>query len=340
MQNEIKKASDLLDENGGLRQRGWARDLLLKYDRKAIRAPKFKIKEWDYYCVLAEDHGLGFTVADNGYMGFIAVTLFDFLKPQEITKTVMTPFPMGSFNMPPSSKQGDAAFKNNAISIAYTLGKGTRTITVDCPDFHRGVPLKGSIVLKQPADMDSMVIATPFAENRHAFYYNQKVNCLEAQGEIRFGSQSYRFEPPRSFGVLDWGRGVWSYSNTWYWGSGSGRVKGELFGFNIGYGFGDTSAATENMIFYKKKAHKLEHVTFHIPEDSFTKPWKFSSSDGRFEMDFVPIIDRYSNANLLLIKSDQHQVFGRFTGKAVLDDKKAVKIENFLGFAEKVMNRW
>ncbi|MBN1533863.1 MAG: DUF2804 domain-containing protein [Spirochaetes bacterium] len=340
MQNEITRASELLDENGELRQRGWARDLILAYDRTAVRAPKFRLKEWDYYCVLAEDHGIGLTVADNGYMGFIAVTLFDFLKPQEITKTVMTPFPMGAFRMPATSKEGDVAFRNKAISIAYAREKGLRTLTVDCPDFSGGVPLKGTIRLKQPEDMDTMVIATPFPQNRHAFYYNQKVNCMEAQGELFLGDRRFPFDPKNSFGVLDWGRGVWSYSNTWYWGSGSGRVQGELFGFNIGYGFGDTSAATENMLFYKKKAHKLEHVTFHIPEDSFTKPWTFSSSDDRFEMDFVPIIDRYSNANLLLIKSNQHQVFGRFTGKAVLDDKKVISINNFLGFAEKVMNRW
>ena len=40
--------------------------------------------------------------------------------------------------------------------------------------------------------------------------------------------------------------------------------KNEI-GFNIGYGFGDTSNATENMVFYNGKAHKLEDVKFNIP---------------------------------------------------------------------------
>ena len=66
----------------------------------------------------------------------------------------------------------------------------------------------------------------------------------------------------------------------------------------------------------------------------------FTSDDGRFEMDFVPILDRAACTDVKLIKSDQHQVFGRFTGTAVLDDGTAVRVKDFLGFAEKVENKW
>ena len=101
---------------------------------------------------------------------------------------------------------------------------------------------------------------------------------------------------PTSFAVLDWGRGVWTYDNTWYWGSASGIVGGHTFGFNIGYGFGDTSAASENMLFYDGIAHKLSQVRFNIPlkdgKEDYLSPWTFSSDDGRFEMRFVPILDR------------------------------------------------
>jgi hypothetical protein len=68
--------------------------------------------------------------------------------------------------------------------------------------------------------------------------------------------------------------------------------------------------------------------------------WRFSSSDGRFEMDFTPIVDRASKSDLGLIKSDQHQVFGRFAGEVVLDDGARLEIRDLLGFAERVHNRW
>ena len=117
-------------------------------------------------------------------------------------------------------------------------------------------------------------------------------------------------------------------------------VPGTAFGFNIGYGFGNTKAASENVIFYDGVAHKIDDVTFVIPEDDYCKPWKFTSSDGRFEMDFMPLLDRSACLDYKLIVSDQHQVFGRMSGTTVLDDEPKVEIKDVLCFAEKVHNRY
>ena len=144
--------------------------------------------------------------------------------------------------------------------------------------------------------------------------------------------------------MLDWGRGVWTCRSTWYWGSASGMVDGVPFGFNIGYGFGDTSAATENALFYGGKLHKLSQVTFHIPrkngQEHYLAPWTFDSDDRRFRMKFRPILDRAACPSAGVVRSGQHQVFGSFTGTAVLDDGTAVRLKELLGFAEKVDDRW
>ncbi len=57
-------------------------------------------------------------------------------------------------------------------------------------------------------------------------------------------------------------------------------------------------------------------------------------------MEFIPVMDRASCTDLKLIKSDQHQVFGRFTGCAILDDGTEIRVKDFPGFAEKVENKW
>ena len=57
-------------------------------------------------------------------------------------------------------------------------------------------------------------------------------------------------------------------------------------------------------------------------------------------MKFKPIIDRASNTDVGLIGSDQHQVFGYFTGTMVLDDGTKVELKDFIGFAERVTNKW
>lgn len=339
MQNEITERRALLDGKGTVLEPGWARRPHWEYRRSAVRANPFRIKEWDYYCVLDGAKGVSFTVADNGYFGYASATVFDFGKPAEWSDSVLTWFTFGKLGMPESSDAGDVRFSAKGANLSFLLRDGLRVIEVDWPGFSGGKGLSGRVELAQP-DSDSMTIATPFPKRRRAFYYNRKINCLPASGILDFGGTKLSFEPERAQAVLDWGRGVWTYDNTWYWGSCSGRVNGVPFGLNLGYGFGDTSAATENVILYAGKAHKIGNVEFSIPGDSFMKPWKVSSDDGRLDLVFTPVLDRAQRANYLVIESDQHQVFGRFDGKAVLDDGTALSVGGILGFAEKVRNRW
>lgn len=339
MQRKMERG-DLLNARGGLIESGWATEEVRRYRRGAIKAHPLRTKEWDYYCVLTDAYGLAVTVADNDYMGFLGVTWFDFQSRTFVSEDVIAPWPAGKFRMPESADSGDVEIKHPRLSIAYTHTPGGRRVRVGAPHFDKGRGLEADLFLAQPP-MDRMVIATPFPAAPRSFYYNQKINCLRADGAVTIGGQRFAFAPHEAFGVLDWGRGAWTYDNTWYWGSASGVVNGRSFGFNIGYGFGDTSAATENMIFVDGKAHKLADVTFHLPAGApASAPWRFSSSDGRFEMTFEPILDRAACTDLGLLKSDQHQVFGRFSGHAGLDDGSKLAVVDLIGFAEKVHNRW
>jgi len=343
MQHEITRSIPLLDEGGNLTEAGFARRLLPIYDRRKVKGGFARLKEWDYYYVGNDRFGVAMTIADNSYMGLDSISFLWFGDaPWEITKSPMSIFPMGKTNLPPSSVSGVTAHAGKGYAMEFRAEAGKRTLKCRMENFKDGAPIEIDLVLTGEPE-DSMVICTPFDKPGH-FYYNQKINCMRAEGTVKLGNEVYTMEPDSSFGVLDWGRGVWTYHNTWYWGSASGLVDGADFGFNIGYGFGDTSAASENMLFYKGKGHKLSQVTFHIPmkdgKEDYLKPWTFTSDDGRFEMDFVPIINRASCTDVKLIKSDQNQVFGRFSGAAVLDDGTRLEVKDLLGFAEKVENKW
>ena len=337
--HEVTQERELLDESGNLAEPGWSRRLLQRYDRQRIRAPKWRIKEWDYYLVMGRGFAGAFTVSDDGYIGLQSVSLLVLDEtPWEHTETVLNAFPMGRLRLPPDSGKGDTAYQDKRLQLRFSPGGGKRRISCRFERFYRDKPFACEIELTQP-ETESMVIATPWDKAGH-FYYNQKINCMRASGYMEYDGTRYVFDPETDFGTLDWGRGVWTYDNTWYWGSGNVDLDGNSFGFNIGYGFGNTAAATENVIFYNGKAHKLDDVTFHIPETGFMDPWKFTSSDGRFEMDFVPILDRAANLDFKMIVSDQHQVFGRMSGTAILDDGTPVHIRDVLCFAEKVHNRY
>lgn len=341
-QHEIISPIELLDDRGHIVEEGWARRQLWRYDRSRIRAPWYRIKEWDYYCVLSQkrEYGIAFTVSDLGYAGLASIVWLDFAKRTFVPFDSLKMFTRGKLGFAPTSSRGDLRYKDNKLEISYILRKGERRIVARCPSLGDGRELQCDLVLAQDPEADSMNIATSWKENRRAFYYNQKVNCMPARGEVTIGGEHYPFEPDDSFGVLDWGRGYWLYRNRWYWGSASGLYEGIPLGWNIGYGFSDRTPASENMIFYGGRAHKLEEIAFHINPNDYMAPWKITSSDGRFEMDFEPIVNRHSDMRLVVISSLQNQLFGYYSGQLILDDGRTLKIDKMLGLAEDVQNKW
>ena len=275
-------------------------------------------------------------------MGMDSISLIDLWEGWQVTRSPMRLMPLGGTGLPQSSLRGSCARAGRGYGLLFQHEGEGRTLHAHMDRFRDGQALDAQILLTQEPE-ESIVMCTPF-EKPGQFYFNQKINCMRAQGKVTLGDREYVFDPEDSFAVLDWGRGVWTCRSTWYWGSASGMVDGVPFGFNIGYGFGDTSAATENALFYGGKLHKLSQVTFHIPRkngrEHYLAPWTFDSDDRRFRMKFRPILDRAACPSAGVVRSGQHQVFGSFTGTAVLDDGTAVRLKELLGFAEKVDDRW
>lgn len=337
MQHEITAAIPLLDANGNLNEPGWARGLLPEYDRAKVKGGATRLKEWDYYLVMNDDFALALTIADNSYMGLDSISFLDFKEGWQVTRSPMRVFPMGKTGLPISSERGDVAISGNGYGVFFRNKDGRRMLAAHMDRFKDGQAIDVQVALTD-APEESIVIATPFEKPGH-FYYNQKINCMRATGKVTLGDKTYHFRPESSFGTLDWGRGVWTYHNTWYWGSASGLVGGVPFGFNIGYGFGDTSAASEDVLFYNGKVHKLSRVKWSVPGDLMT-PWSFSDDEGRFCLEFCPGLERAACTSVGVIKSDQHQVFGKFSGKVALDDGTVLELTDFMGFAEQVENKW
>ncbi len=345
MQNEIKEQIELLNEQGNIATPGYARKMLYVYNRENVKAPKTRLKEWDYYYVGNKEYALCLTISDLGFVGALSLTVMDFVTPAQFTNTSIFLFPMGKLNMPRTSESGDAYFKNGKVEMKFENDGKTRRLTGVYPNADKmGTDVSWDITLSDFPE-ESMVIATPFDKKAH-FYFNQKINCMKAEGYLALGDKKCPFDPADSFGTLDWGRGVWTYDNTWYWSSLSTRLEdGSLFGWNLGYGFGNTTAASEDMLFFNGKAHKIDRSKFIIPGDDEGEPrymedWRFTSEDGKLNCTFHPIIDRYEPFDLKVMCMIPHQVFGYFSGTAELEDGKVIELKDVLGFAEKVHNKW
>ena len=347
-QVRIVQPGPLLNDEGMLAQPGYATSLLLEYDRTRIAVSKMRVKEWDYYLVNDDDYALALTVGDMGYLALVSASVIDLKAGTFVTQSTMGALPLGRLGLPSTSSLGVTKYADKRAAMTFEVAGGMRRLVVNFADFKDGEPLVAEVVLdREPRD--SMVIATPWADDDHAFYYNQKIVGMRAIGSFAVGELYHGFSGDDSFGLLDWGRGVWTRDNTWYWGVAQGRQNGRVFAMNLGYGFGDTGAASENMVFVDGVAHKLGRVDFGIPvRDANAKtvgerydlmrPWHVTDDEGRLDLLFAPSVDRFDYVDLKAVVSDQHQVFGLFSGWVKLDDGTTFEIRDLRGAAEAVHN--
>ena len=348
MQNqfEITEKKPLLDDNGNIAHCGFSKQLNWEYDRSGIKAKKSRIKEWEYYSISNDQYSLGITIADMGYVGTLTVSVVDYITPAQFSATSVKLFSMGRLNMPSDLENGEVTFRKGKIWATIKVENGVRHLTGECPNADdRDTTLKWDVTLTD-APSEYMAIATPFEKDKH-FYLNAKVNCMKAEGSFFLNDMECPFNKDNSLAVLDWGRGVWPYKNTWYWASLSTTLDdGRHFGFNFGHGFGNTENATEDMLFVDGKAIKLlskVNITIGGDEDGkprFIEPWRIKDEDGKVDLMFTPIIDKYAPFDIAFLQMKGHQVFGWYDGTCTLDNGEEVQIDHKIGFAEKVITKW
>ena len=184
-----------------------------------------------------------------------------------------------------------------------------------------------------------MNIVIPIGKKR--FYYNRKINCMPASGEVTYAGVTDILEPKTCSGTLDWGRGVWEYKSFWNWASLSGFLPdGRAVGLTMGCGFGDLTMAGENALILGNRIHKMEQIKFNYTSRDYMKPWKFSDTEGRLDLVFTPFKDRTAKTNLGIITSEVHQMFGRYNGKLIADDGEVIPVKDLVGFAEEHHAKW
>ena len=344
MQHEITTPSALLDAQGNLLQVGWARqpylDCNLEHARfYALRPAQFlRIKRWDYYGVTTPDFFFSVTLAHLGYAGTVFLYTLDFQTAELIEETLLVPLGRGLV-LPRNSTAGDCHFHNGRVRMDFGLDGDQRRIQVDWPAYNHGEGIACDLSLRCPPEHESMTIVIPIAGRR--FYYNRKLNCLPAAGWIRRGQCEVELKPERDLGNVDWGRGVWEYRSFWVWASASGFLPdGRTLGLNLGYGFGDTSAATENAFVLNGHVHKLEQVTFVYDNTNFLRPWSMKSDDERLDLQFVPFKARVARSDAPLIHSEVHQNFGRYSGTLRTDEGEELRVRDLIGFAEEHHAQW
>ena len=342
-QREITQAGPLLQADGSLAQVGWIRQPLLDCNLEAARfynlefLQPLRTKRWDYYGITTSTHFFSFTLSDIGYLNMVFAYVVDFERKTHHEETLTLPLSK-AVSLPRSSTAGVSSFSNKSASMVFTAEEGRRLVSVQWPKFE-GSGLHADLVLQEPEGQESMTIVIPIEERR--FYYNRKINCMPASGKITYQGRTFELTQDKALGNLDWGRGVWAYSSSWVWASCSGFLSdGRTIGLNLGYGFGDNSAATENAVILDGRVHKLGQVDFSYSSKDFMQAWHMYSPDGRLDLVFEPFYERVARTNVKLLYSEVHQIFGRYSGQFTSDTGEKIMLDDLAGFAEEHHARW
>lgn len=344
MQTEITTASPLLDGQGKLVQVGWSRQPYLDCNLENVRfysvpaLQPLRIKRWDYYGVTTPDFFFSITLSHVGYLGLPFAYWLDFATKELVEETLLIPFGRG-IELPRNSSEGESTFDNGRVRVVFRPTGDQRHVQVDWPSFNHGQGIACDLTLHCPPQLESVGIVIPIGQRR--FYYNRKINCMPAEGWIRLAGQEHNLQPERALGNLDWGRGVWEYKGFWVWASASGFLPdGRTLGLNMGYGFGDTSAATENALILNGRVHKLDQVAFDYDPHNFMRPWTMRSPNGRLDLQFVPFKERVARSTLLVLSSEVHQMFGHYSGTLRSDDGEEPHVHDVIGWAKEHQAKW
>jgi len=346
-QQALRGKGSLLNPDGTLADVGWSSQPLLDAnleDARFYRAfrfwQKFRIKCWDYYSITTPTHFFSFTLADIGYLGQVFAYAIDFATGLYEEETLSIPLARG-VHLPRGSQSGLSWFDNGRVRMKFESHGEARSLWVDWPGFH-GKGLSAQVQFEELPGHESMNIVIPIRGKR--FYYNRKINCLPAEGWAQWGEERFAIDPAHALGGLDWGRGVWEYKSFWVWASASGFLPGahgaRTVGLNLGFGFGDTSKATENALILDGRIHKLGKVDFDYSNRDFRRPWRMCSDDGRLDLTFTPFLERVAKTDMLVLGSEVHQMFGRYSGSVTADDGEKITIDSLTGFAEEHNAKW
>lgn len=312
---------------------GWSRQPLHRCNLSGHWPRK---KRWDYWCITTPSFAFSTTIASVDYMGLASAYLIDFDALRCYEETYVTPIGRGVRHG--EYVNGDAAFDAGNVSLRFGSDAGGAQLGVRWPGFAK-MGLEASIEVMRPSGHETLNVVVPW--DAHRFQFTSKQTALPASGHVALGTRRYKVSGGNAFACLDFGRGIWPYRTAWNWASCAARSGSDLVTLNVGAKWTDGTGATENGIGLNGRLSKIQlPVRVEYDRTDFMRPWRLigEEADG-MELDFVPFFDHKSHTNLLILRSDVHQLFGRFTGRVRVGGRDVV-LEESIGWAEEHIARW
>jgi hypothetical protein len=305
-------------------------------------------KRWNYWAFTTETHLFSMTVSHLDYVGLAFLYVADFEQGTVVEETLLTPFGRGCDLE--EEVFTDVRFETRGLTLEMLQqggeGEPRRVrFRAESTGFG-GRGLQAELEASYPPEHETLNVVVPWDDRR--FQFTAKHNTLPAHGFVRLGAgegeaeEEIVFEGPQSFACLDYGRGIWPRRCEWNWGAASGSQGGRIIGLNLGGKWTDGTGATENALCITGRLAKIdEDLTWEYDRSDWMKPWRiFAPESGVVDLEFTPVCERVAEMNARLIRSEVHQLFGRYRGTVQNADGQRIEIEDLVGWAEEHRAVW
>jgi len=336
---EITVPTDLCDAKGNLSQTavGWARHPLIRCN---VTGSPFRKKKWNYWCATSPELLFSATISHLDYAAVMFVYALDLRTLRFREQTALAP--LGRGVRMPDEVNASVRYESPGMTISFEeLGNGTR-LQVECPDFDgKGRGLSADILVGRPPGHETLNVVVPWNEARYQF--TSKQEALPADGQVEWDGQAYELKSGEAFGCLDFGRGKWPYSAKWNWAAASGTLPdGRSFGLNLGGQWTDGTGQTENGFVVNGRLTKIhEDVAWTYNRSRYMDPWTLQTAGSdRVSLAFEPLFERTAATKAVVVRSEVHQMIGRFRGSVVAEDGERIAFEGLLGWAEDHVASW
>lgn len=307
-----------------------------------------RTKRWDYWAILAGDLAISVTYADVDYLGIADVWWCDLPAGQTGGRAVNVP---GARGVALPELPGSAPLRYRSSRLALDLVDDDDGTAITAAWTERdGTPGRLDARIDLPPGHESLNVVIPWSETR--FQYTSKQQARPAHGTLAVGDRAWRFgdravagdvgAEPEAWGVLDVGRGRWPYSTRWNWGGGAGRsAEGAVVGVQLGAKWTEGTGHTENGVIVDGRLSKIgDELDWAYDWDRPLAPWRVRHPDGSLDLTLAPTYDRHSKVEALVLGTEVHQVFGRWSGHVTTDAGDVHHLDGIQGFAEESRSRW
>jgi hypothetical protein len=338
-QHEVTAPGELLTVDGTLREPGWSRRQLQHWDPARVHDPT-ALRQWDFFTVMSDAAAVNLTLVDLGFTQLCTVGVVDFATDTAHPAGYIRGSIAQVLTLSPAV-EGSASFVDRGTTLMrFDTTADTSAVAIAMPASLLGDAASGTLTIHRRPAMPYLSLATPFAGDPHQFFYEQKIPGMSAEGSVTVGASTWSFDAASTGAVMDWGRGQWPSEVTWRWAAASGVVSGQTVSFNLGNGFGDATAGTENIVVVDDVASKLAEVDWTHDANDPLKDWTFRDRDGRLALVLHPFAHETGGLDLGGRYEHLRKGYGCVSGTIVLDDGRTLAIDGMLAFAEEMNLEW